>query len=260
MARKYPSEVREYIIANHKEISCKEMVDRLTALFGKTYTMDQIYGFYKRCGLHPARSKYPEEVRNFIFANHKGNGYIAMSAMLRDRFGLSYTSEQMKCFYKHYGLHSRTEHYQIGHTPWNKGKTGCFSPAQKTASELRSMPVGSERINERGFVEVKIARENKHRDYYVLKHHQIWEQANGPIPSGSVLLFLDGDITNCSLDNLQLITKPEMTTMVRKKLRFQNKELTKSGALVAKVLVTAKNRSSGKSEKKRAHTVPEVST
>lgn len=259
MASRYPQEIRDYIIANHKGITCIEMADRLTAIFGEPYTLDQIYGFYKRNGLHPKRSKYPEEVRNFIFANHKGNGHIAMSAMLRDEFGLSYTSQQMKCFYKHYGLHSGTEHYQKGHTPWNKGKSGCFSPAQKRASELRAAPIGSERINERGFVEVKVARDNKHRDYFVLKHHQLWEQANGPIPKGSVLIFLDGDKTHCTLDNLQLVTKPEATTMVRKKLRFQDRELTKSGALVARVIVTAKQKS-GSGRKNRAHTAPEVLT
>ena len=32
----------------------------------------------------------------------------------------------------------------------------------------------------------------------------VWTAANGPIPSGSKLVYLDGDFENCELDNLRL--------------------------------------------------------
>ncbi|MBD2753726.1 HNH endonuclease signature motif containing protein [Spirosoma validum] len=39
-----------------------------------------------------------------------------------------------------------------------------------------------------------------------LKHY-VWEQANGPVPKGMILAFIDGD--ECQLDNLELITMAE---------------------------------------------------
>ena len=32
----------------------------------------------------------------------------------------------------------------------------------------------------------------------------VWSDANGPIPSGSRLVYLDGDFENCALENLSI--------------------------------------------------------
>ena len=71
-----------------------------------------------------------------------------------------------------------------GHRPWNW------------------RPLNSERITERGIM-VKIVGPRTWR----LKHHLVWEAAHGPLPKGCKLAFLDGDKTNCSLSNLQLIQR-----------------------------------------------------
>lgn len=39
--------------------------------------------------------------------------------------------------------------------------------------------------------------------------HYNWEQANGPVPKGMVLIFVDGDSMNVVLENLKLITMAE---------------------------------------------------
>jgi hypothetical protein len=38
-----------------------------------------------------------------------------------------------------------------------------------------------------------------------LKSHIVWEQANGPVPHGHLLVHLDGDTLNCDLDNLAVV-------------------------------------------------------
>jgi hypothetical protein len=44
---------------------------------------------------------------------------------------------------------------------------------------------------------------------WVFLHRHIWQQANGPIPKDSVVIFKDGNTLNCVLDNLEMITKAE---------------------------------------------------
>lgn len=40
-------------------------------------------------------------------------------------------------------------------------------------------------------------------------HVKIWEEANGPVPDGSIVVFRDRDSLNVTLDNLECITKAE---------------------------------------------------
>ena len=64
-------------------------------------------------------------------------------------------------------------------------------------------PVGSERVNVDGYVEVKVADPNKWR----LKHRVVWEAVNGKIPKGFIVIFRDNDRTNTDIDNLMLIRR-----------------------------------------------------
>lgn len=40
-------------------------------------------------------------------------------------------------------------------------------------------------------------------------HKHIWEKENGPVPEGYCLWFIDGNSLNCTLKNLELITRDE---------------------------------------------------
>jgi hypothetical protein len=45
--------------------------------------------------------------------------------------------------------------------------------------------------------------------HYKYKHIAVWEKANGPVPEGHCVRFLDSDNTNCALGNLILVSKSE---------------------------------------------------
>ena len=66
-------------------------------------------------------------------------------------------------------------------------------------------PVGSERVNIYGYVEVKVAEPNKWRQ----KHRILWEQTNGPIPPGYILRFRNGNRQDITLGNLYLISRAD---------------------------------------------------
>lgn len=42
---------------------------------------------------------------------------------------------------------------------------------------------------------------------WLLLQRVTWEEVHGPIPKGGVITFIDGDKTNCNIDNLKLSDK-----------------------------------------------------
>ena len=66
-------------------------------------------------------------------------------------------------------------------------------------------PIGYERINVDGYVEVKVAEPNKFR----LKHRIVWEENFGTIPPGYNVQFRDKNRQNLQPDNLYLISRSD---------------------------------------------------
>ena len=64
-------------------------------------------------------------------------------------------------------------------------------------------PVGSERINVEGYIEVKTQEPN----VFELKHRVVWEQHHGKIPKGCNIQFKDGNRQNCAIENLYMISR-----------------------------------------------------
>jgi len=97
-----------------------------------------------------------------------------------------------------------------------KPNSGSFKKGQVPATVK---PIGSERICPKdGYMLVKIAEQNPytgHKTRYKAKHIVVWEKANGKIPEGHVLMFLDGDKLNCSLSNLICISRQEQLLLNR---------------------------------------------
>lgn len=96
--------------------------------------------------------------------------------------------------------------------PPNKGKKGiCAAGCERTWFQKGHIPanyrpVGSERVNADGYIEVKVADPNK----WKLKHRVVWESVNGKIPKGSIIIFRDNDKSNTDIDNLLLIKRGHM--------------------------------------------------
>lgn len=104
------------------------------------------------------------------------------------------------------------------------------------SSGLKScnMPVGTERIDRKGYVLIKVAEPNK----WIEKNKFIYESTfNKKIPKGMKVIFLDGDKTNYDPNNLSLVTDNELLVMNKNKLKKNDKELTKIGINTAKLLI-----------------------
>jgi len=102
--------------------------------------------------------------------------------------------------------------FQKGHRAWNKGTPfvagGRSKETQFSSGRLphNHVPVGTEVMATDGYLKVKIAEPNT----WEWTHRRNWEATNGPIAKGSLLVFRDGDHTNCKVENLELITRAEL--------------------------------------------------
>ena len=111
----------------------------------------------------------------------------------------------------------RVTRFQVGRVSPNKGRKieEWMSPEgianssrtrfKKGCPSLNHRPVGSERVNVDGYIEIKIAEPNKWRQ----KQRVVWEAAHGPVPAGSMVSFIDGNKQNCELSNLRMMTRAD---------------------------------------------------
>lgn len=103
---------------------------------------------------------------------------------------------------------------------WLTGRTGCFKegniphpdahPKGPNKTSFKSgrlphnwKPVGSERTSKDGYVEIKTKEPRTWR----LKQRVVWEKKHGKVKKGHIIIFLDGNRSNCDEDNLYEISK-----------------------------------------------------
>jgi hypothetical protein len=111
--------------------------------------------------------------------------------------------------------HRRDGTFESGHKSWNKGTRGLTSANvtsfKKGSRPKNHKPVGTieTRIrhnrNNPPIVWIKVAEPNK---WEMLKRYN-WAKYFGPIPEGMLVTHKDGVTTNCSPDNLMLITRAQ---------------------------------------------------
>lgn len=107
--------------------------------------------------------------------------------------------------------------FKKGQAPANKGKRQTdfmsaegiertkatrFKPGQQPHN---TRPVGYERIDDDGYVLIKVEGERK----MTHKHRHVWRQHHGEIPDGYCVSFRDGNKQNCDISNLFLISRED---------------------------------------------------
>ncbi len=244
--RKYTEEQKNFIAKNVVGTTTKELVSLVNDKFGLNVTESQIKSYKTNhrlksgtpCGGIPGKETklFPEKIKKFISKNFVGTGHKAMAEQINKKFGTEYTAEQIKGYYARFKLDSGlTGYFSKGHVPFNKGRKGVdgWEPTQfkKGQVPVNYRPVGSERVNVDGYVEIKVADPRKWR----LKHQVIWEAANGPIPKGHAVIFGDGNSLNLDIENLILVTRGQLAILNRRKLIQKDAEMTKTAVIIADI-------------------------
>jgi hypothetical protein len=111
----------------------------------------------------------------------------------------------------------RTGCFPKGNEPFNKGKpmpynvnsaATRFQKGSRTGkAALNWKPVGTERISQDGYREIKVHEGLPMQSRWQLLHRVEWEKVNGSIPPDHALKCLDGDRANVDPSNWDLVSR-----------------------------------------------------
>lgn len=180
--------------------------------------------------------KYTREQVDFIKENIKGRKVDELIKMFNQYFNETLDNNLIRAFIKNHGLKSGVScQFGKGHIPVNKGKKGVgywnCTQFKKGDKPHNYLPVGSERVNGDGYVDIKIADPNKWKG----KHILIWEEHNGPVPKVHAVIFGDRNNRNFDIDNLILVSRKQLLMLNRNKLIQNDADLTRTAVIIADV-------------------------
>lgn len=130
---------------------------------------------------------------------------------------MSLSKYSIKAAVTRFGLQSgRTGRFDSGHTPFNNGKKQIEYMSAEAIERTRATQFKKGNVSHNikhdgavvkradGYVYIRQSTNN-----WVALHRHLWEMEHGPIPEGMVLIFKNGNAEDCSLENLELITRGE---------------------------------------------------
>lgn len=130
--------------------------------------------------------------------------------------GLQKTPAAIALFVSRFqGDEGKAHRFGKGHVPWNKGLKGDPRFAKPNAGQFKR---GNLPHNAKHDGAITIRRDKNGHDYkwirvalgkWEMLHVHIWQQANGQVPHGHIVVFKDRNTLNCTLPNLELITREE---------------------------------------------------
>jgi hypothetical protein len=128
-----------------------------------------------------------------------------------------------------------------GHIPWNKGiktdgsKIPSHTKFQKGQMPKNYLPVGWSRIDADGYHWMKVNDPNVWKMIHVIT----WQNENGPVPDGKIVIFKDGNRSNLDIENLILVDRKEH--MLRNSIQRYPMEVQQSLKAISKLKKIIKN-------------------
>lgn len=190
--------------------------------------------------------KYTDAERQFLKIYVPGHSYKEIQQEFIKTFLWNISLWQIKGYIQNNNISTgRTGHFEKGHIPANKGLKGISYPGS-VATQFKAghmphnyVPVGTEVLTKDGYIRIKTADPCT----WKLKHRYVWEQHNGKIPDGYALVFKDGNIQNCDIDNLILITRRKLLILNRNHLLQQDVNINKNAMAIADLMMKITDRS-----------------
>lgn len=242
----YSQEHITFVDQAFQENRVPEVTRLFNEKFGLNKTPSQIKAMITnkkiRCGRKPGFNAgqfrlFSQEQAEFIKRSYKKWTREVVTKALNEEFGTSFTVLQVTSFIKNHRIKSgRTGQFESGRIPHNSGTKGLMKPNktsfQKGNVPVNHRPIGSERINVEGYVEVKVAEPN----VWSLKQRLIYEKEIGPIPDNYNVRFLDGDRQKFEPSNLILVSNYENAILNRRyQLNQQPVEFRETLVIMAKI-------------------------
>ncbi|NTU88451.1 MAG: HNH endonuclease [Actinobacteria bacterium] len=246
MHRKTPEEVAflKEIIPGH---TYEETLDMFEERFGHRLSKPSLTTWACDNGIKAGTTskmrRYTDEEREFLDGYVPGHTRKEITDAFNERFEPAITITQVTSYTKNNKLSTGlTGYYEQGHVPANKGTKGMtgansasFGPGH-VPGNLR--PVGSERTS-KGYIYIKvrdtIPEGGDWRDLWKMKHRVLWEKEKGPIPEGSLVVFINGDRADVRIENLMIVTKSQHAIMNKFGVRGCCEESMRTGKLIADI-------------------------
>ena len=193
------------------------------------------------------RHKYSKEEDDFLRDNVKGITVKELTNRFNKKFNYNLSISAIENRKTKLKIYSGVNFgcFKKGNIPFNKGKKwdeymsiNGRKNSLKTTFKKGNIPknhrkVGSERTNIDGYIEIKVKEPN----VWELKHRYLYKKNKGDIPKGYKIIFADGNKKNFNIDNLIMISNNEEMMMNKFKLFSKDKDITKTGTLIAKVII-----------------------
>lgn len=207
-------------VADHfKRHPVEQVAVLVNERFGSAVTASQVRSLVKNRKLRSGRRSgeitkgryrlFTAEQVDFIKRGYQELDLKSLTAAINNKFGTSFTIVQIRSFTRNHRIRSgRTGRYEPGTKPHNTGTKGVMKANsgsfRKGNKPQTWVPVGTIAETSRDrYYKLKIAEPNK----WVMLHRHIWEQHNGPIPTGHIVTFKDGNRHNCDISNLVLTSR-----------------------------------------------------
>ena len=198
--------------------------------------------------------EYDPKVYEYIMNHYKGVTTNELVDMIKRDLGIEETIIRVRAFKKRYKLNCGVDcTFQKGVPSYNKGKKmdpAIYEKVKGTMFKKGNRPynektIGTE-IHIGGYVYVKVNDSLNTRacERWRPKQQLIWEEHHKQkVPPKHFVIVGDGNINNFDINNLILVSQQEMLYLIQNDLRYNDCELTKTGVLIAKVSLAAKDRS-----------------
>lgn len=221
---RYPREVKDYILSHASEDLTRREVfqyvhDNICPDIGYEYVR-HIYWKNKlpfKKSKHTHNMLLTDEQTEWLVKNIPGRTSAEIAEMVKEQFGVAMTLAQIRSWKKNHKTPSGYDtRYRKGNPCQWKGRTWdeyMSKEAQrnslKTCFKKGNVPANHKEVGtvvfreSNGYYWIKI--QEKPAKWKLLQRY-VWEMANGPVPKGYRLIFMDGDTANCKLENLKLVT------------------------------------------------------
>ena len=223
----YTPDQLNWLRSNYAVMGLSDLTAGFNSAYGTDKTAAMIRSALRNHRIRCGRTTGQLNKGNYRLVTPEMAAYIAgvypdytrkqLTEHINQRFDTAITVAQLTAFVKNHKIRSgRSGRFTAGTIPVNKGTKG-LTGANKTSFSPGNPPanirdIGSERLDKDGMILIKVPVANPYTGSatrYIHKHIWIWEQANGPRPPNTRIIFKDGDRTNCDISNLLMVSAAE---------------------------------------------------
>ncbi len=251
-AVKYTTQMVEFIRAHSSSCTLSQLHAIFCNSFGCDVSIHGLRAKVRALGLEYVRPKprysrtFPQDVVEFIRDNAHGMPNSILAQMVTDSFGVEITREQVKSIKRQMcvrsGLGTAEAMWMSRPEGWvNPLKGRKVSPQtyekikktffRKGENGRRRTPVGTE-VMRGGRIMVKIAEPST----WMTKARLVYERETGEtLEDNEIVIFLDGNRQNFSIDNLMMAHKGEVLEGYKICSAHYNSDMTRATILTARL-------------------------